>query len=102
MKSAQMTLENHNSRQFDQEDMQEDALILTISESEKEKILAEYGAGKNVYTLNEFTGDNTEIPDPYGKPLTAYGECYEVLDRLITRLADKLNSITEEKAWQEK
>ena len=97
MKSAQMTLENHSSLQFDGDNIQEDTLILTIDANQKEKILAEYQLSENVYTLNEFIDDNTEIPDPYGKPLTAYGECYEVLDRLIKKLADKLNSLTEEK-----
>ena len=84
------------SRQFDKENLQEDTLILAINEVEKNKILSEYGAGYQVYTLNEFTGDETEIPDPYGKPLTAYGECFEVLRGLIKKLADKLDSFVEE------
>ena len=83
------------------EDIQEDTLVLTIDESQKEKILSEYGPSDNVFTLNEFIGDDTEIPDPYGKPLTAYGECLEVLDKLIKKLADKLNSFMEEIKWQE-
>lgn len=101
MKSVQMTLEGHSSLQLDPEEIQEDTLILTIDQSEKEKILAECDAPENVYTLNEFTGDNTEIPDPYGKPLTAYGECLEVLERIIKKLADKLNSLMEEGKWEE-
>lgn len=96
MKSAQMTLTEHSSLQFDGEDIQEDTLILTIDEAQKEKILSEYGNPDNVFTLNEFIGDDTEIPDPYGKPLAAYGECLEVMDRLIKKLADRLNSFTEE------
>lgn len=91
MKSAQMTLEGHFSRQFDGEGLQDDALVLTIDQNQKEKILSEYENLKNVYTLNEFVGDDTEIPDPYGKPLTAYGECYEVLAGLVQKLAAKLN-----------
>ena len=101
MKSVQMTLEGHSSLQLDPGEIQEDTLILTIDQSEKEKILAECDASENVYTLNEFTGDNTEIPDPYGKPLTAYGECLEVLERIIKKLADKLNSLMEEGKWEE-
>ena len=50
----------------------------------------------NVYTLNEFVGSDGEIPNPYGKPLTAYGECYEILRELIKELAEKLNYIAEE------
>ncbi|HJD48268.1 MAG TPA: threonylcarbamoyl-AMP synthase [Candidatus Mediterraneibacter norfolkensis] len=91
MKSAGMTLEEHTSRQFDDENLQDDVLVLAINETAKSKILAEYKNAVNVYTLNEFTGDQTEIPNPYGKPLTAYGECYEVLRTLIGKLAEKLN-----------
>ncbi len=97
MKSAQMTLADHSSQQFDGGDIREDTLVLTIDESQKEKVLSEYGESDNVFTLNEFIEDNTEIPDPYGKPLAAYGECLEVLDKLIKKLADKLNSFLEEK-----
>lgn len=96
MKSAQMTLENHTSKQFDEENLQEDTLVLTIEESQKRKITSEFGQKGNVYTINEFAGDNTLIPDPYGKPLAAYGECYEVLRMLTGRLAEKLNSFAEE------
>lgn len=101
MKSVQMTLAGHSSQQLDPEEIQEDTLILTIGRSEKEKILAECSLPENVYTLNEFTGDDTEIPDPYGKPLTAYGECLEVLQGVIKKLADKLNSLMEEEKWEE-
>ena len=73
VKSAGMTLAEYSSRQFDQEDIQEDSLVLAIDEAVKEKITAEYGRIKNLYTLNEFAGDDTEIPDPYGQPLPVYG-----------------------------
>lgn len=96
MKSAQMTLENHVSRQLEPETLVEDTLVLTIEEAEKNKILSEYGTKANVYTLNEFVGSDGEIPNPYGKPLTAYGECYEILRELVKELAEKLNYIAEE------
>lgn len=93
MKSAQMTLQNHTSQQFDGENIQDDTLVLTIGEDHKNKILSEYENAANVYTLNEFVGDDREIPDPYGKPLTGYGECYGVLSEMIDRLAEKLNAM---------
>ncbi len=55
-------------------------------------MISEYENTENVYTLSEFAGEGEEIPDPYGKPLTAYGECFEVLKRLIDQLEEKLNS----------
>ena len=94
MKSAQMSLEKHFSCQLKQEDLQEDTLILTIEESHKKKILSEYQNIAEVYTLSEFTGVSMEIPNPYGQPLTAYGECYEMISELINKLTKKLNSYT--------
>ena len=47
-----------------------------------------------MYTLNEFTEVEGDIPNPYGQPLTAYGECYEILTKLIEKLTNKLNSYT--------
>lgn len=102
MKSAGMTLADHSSRQFGKEDIQEDTLILAINEAVKEKINTEYGELKNLYTLNEFADDNTGIPDPYGQPLTIYGECFETLKQLVQKLADRLNSFAEEEICQEK
>ena len=95
MKSAGMTLAEYSSRQFDQEDIQEDSLVLAIDEAVKEKITAEYGRIKNLYTLNEFAGDDTEIPDPYGQPLPVYGECFEALKKLVQKLAERLDSLAE-------
>lgn len=96
MKSAQMTLEGHASRQFDEENLQDDCLILAIDDNQKSRLVAEYGEGHNIYTLSEFVGSDIMIPDPYGKPLTAYGECFEVMRELVGKLADKLDSLVEE------
>ena len=95
MKSAGMSLEGHSSRQFDREDIQEDSLVLAVDGTIKEKLISEYGQINNLYTLNEFAEDDTEIPDPYGQPLPAYGECFEVLKKLVQKLADRLDSLAE-------
>ena len=95
MKSAGMTLAGHSSRQFDREDIQEDSLVLAVDGTIKEKLISEYGQINNLYTLNEFSEDDTEIPDPYGQPLPAYGECFEVLKKLVQKLADRLDSLAE-------
>lgn len=95
MKSWQMSLEGYSSVAFSAEDLQEDTLILTMDENQKWKVVSEFVNIKNVYTLNEFTEDNTEIPNPYGQPLTAYGECYEIIALLIKKLTNKLNLLTQ-------
>ena len=63
-----------------------------MNETIKQKILSDYENLENVYTLNEFVGEGKELPDPYGKPLTAYGECYETVTEMIEKLSEKLNS----------
>ncbi len=94
MKSGQMSLEGHSSIAFSEEDLQEDTLVLTMDENQKWKVISEYENIKNVYTLNEFAEEDTEIPNPYGQPLTAYGECYEIISMLIKKLTYKLNALT--------
>lgn len=42
MKSAQMTLENHVSKQFDGSNLQGDTLVLTLNETIKNKVLSDY------------------------------------------------------------
>ena len=91
MKSAQMTMENHTATAFSENDVAEDILILTMCESEKEKVQSEYGEAAKVFTLSEFIGEELEIPNPYGQPLNAYGECMERLTETIDKLAETLN-----------
>lgn len=93
MRSVKLTLENHVSQQFEGADLPEDTLVLTLEEAQKGKIKAENENIRNVYTLNEFAEDMTEIPNPYGQPLAAYGECREVLEKLTAKVAEKLNSL---------
>ena len=92
MKSAQMTLVNHTANAFSEGEIGSDILVLTMEENQKLKIVSEYGDGGNVFTLSEFVEDETDIPNPYGKPLNVYGECLEKLSMLIDKLTEKLNS----------
>ena len=75
--------------------MEGDILLLTMDEEQKIKLTEQYGDNGNIYTLKEFTGEETDIPNPYGKPLNVYGECLETLSKLIHKLTEKLNSFTE-------
>lgn len=95
MKSAQMTMADHTSVGFSEAEIDEKILLLTMNESQKRKILAEYGDEVNVYTLTEYVGDNGEILNPYGKPLSSYAECMEKVSELIEKLTEKLNSFAE-------
>ena len=76
-----------------QEDFSEDALVLVMEHSQREKILEKYGHAdpENVYVLTELVGDELEIIDPYGGTLQAYGLCYETMRKTILKLVNLLN-----------
>lgn len=95
MKSAQMTMAEHTASPFSEAEIDEEILLLTMNESQKNKIASEYGDAIDVYTLTEYVGVEGEILNPYGKALCSYGECMEKLSELIDKLTEKLNSFTE-------
>ena len=74
-------------------DFSEDALVLVMEHSQREKILEKYGHAdpENVYVLTELVGDELEIIDPYGGTLQAYGLCYETMRKTILKLVNLLN-----------
>ena len=93
MISNKLEVSSHMSQQINAEDIDENTLVLTMDESIKERIIAEYGDTNNIFTLCEYVDVCVEIPNPYGKALQSYGECYEVLVRLMNKLADTLNDL---------
>ena len=68
-----------------------------MEEGQKWKIVSEYEFVKNVYTLSEFVEIDTEIPYPYGQPLTEYGKVFEMLQEMIAKLVERLNAEAENK-----
>lgn len=92
MEDIQLSMADHTSVGFSASEVDEKILLLTMDESQKKKIVAEYGEDVHVYTLSEFVGDDEEIFNPYGKPLEIYAECRNKLSELIQKLTDKLNS----------
>ena len=95
MRSAGLTLSAHTAMPFSEKEIAEDILVLTMDETQKNKIITEYEGAVSVYTLSEFVEDDTEILDPYGMALNNYGECFEKISMLINKLTDKLNSCAE-------
>lgn len=91
MRSHQMTLASHEATAFDEMDLDDETLVLTLEESQKWKIVSEYENVKNVYTLNEYIEDERQLGSLHGQPLAVYGENFELLRELIGKLAEKLN-----------
>jgi len=87
-----MSLAGHVARQLTKDDVKDDTLFLTMELSQKIRLMEDYGDEIHAVSLGEMLGDpDLEIVPPYGEELPAYGECYELLDRLMRRLAGKIN-----------
>lgn len=86
-----IVLEKHESVQLQETDFGNDHLVITMDYQAKEKILEEFKEAQNVFVLNEVVGEEGEVLNPYGGPLTDYGKCYDILNTLITKLVKKLN-----------
>lgn len=84
---------NYTSVKLAEEDLTENTLVLALESAQISQILSEYPdvPEENIHVLTEFVGDELEIMDPYGGPLTAYGLCYETLRKTIKKLVIKLN-----------
>ena len=76
-----------------EEDLTEDALVITMEEIHRERILEQFenAVPENIQVLTKYVGDELEILDPYGGALPAYGLCYETLRKSIKKLVKKLN-----------
>lgn len=85
-----LILENHITRQLKASDIDEDTLILTMTESQKERVEKNFGSWDTLYTLKEFVGEIGDVTDPYGGTLMDYEDCYVELVRLIKKLVYKL------------
>ena len=79
------------SMELSKEDIAGNTLVLTMDSSQRDKVLSRFAKLTDVYTLNEFVGDELEIVDPYGGALPAYGLCYEMLRKSIKKLVKILN-----------
>lgn len=90
LKNHNLLLENHISRQLEPEDIDEETLVLTMTESQKHKVLEGYG-GDNVFSIKEFTAEQGDVVDPYGGDLMDYENCYTDLARLIKKTVVKLH-----------
>ncbi|MCI8514598.1 MAG: hypothetical protein HFI93_08260 [Lachnospiraceae bacterium] len=95
-------LENHymeplarESRGLETRDLNETTLVLTMTVSEKRRVMESFPMANFVYTLREFTGESGDVEQPGGE-LENYEACYRRILRLVTAAAEIL--FKEEKA----
>lgn len=91
LKSHNMELEGHISKQLKTSDIDENTLILTMTEKQKNNVVEMFDYSDNVYTIKEFVGESGDVTDPYGGTLIDYEECYVELARLVKKTVYKLN-----------
>ncbi len=91
LKSHNLELSGHTSKQLKSTDIDENTLILTMTEKQKVNILANFKESENVYTIKEFVGESGDVIDPYGGTLLDYEECYIELARVVKKTVYKLN-----------
>ncbi len=86
-------LEDYHSEALSPEDVNEDTFVICFEDVQKERILkvlpATFPEGQ-VQVLHELIGDELEIMNPYGAPLTAYGLLFESLNNAIYKLAKQM------------
>jgi protein-tyrosine phosphatase len=91
MRRRGIDMSAHRSARIDENDVRHSDVILTMTGKHKERVLAMYpqAAGK-VFTLSEYaTGQSTEIPDAWGKPIEFYEGVVATLDNLVPTALDK-------------
>lgn len=75
--------------QLEQSDIDSSDVILTMDESQKQKVLDSYKNVEHIYTLKERAGEEGVLLDPYGKELMDYEYCFREISRLVDKIAKK-------------
>lgn len=91
LKKHDLDISNHISKGIRESEIDDNTLILTMTEAHKRKIEAALPDAKNLYTIKEYVGEIGDVVDPYGGSLVEYEECYIELARLVKKTVYKLN-----------
>lgn len=91
LKSHNLELKDHISKGLKLSDLDDNTLVLTMTEKQKRSIMETFSFKDNVYTIAEFVGESGDVTDPYGGTLIDYEECYIELKRLVKKTVYKLN-----------
>ena len=76
--------------------MTEESLILTMTLSEKVKLIEQFEHEENVYTIGEFVGEDTDIVVPGSGEDEKYRECFEELVLRVNKVIGKLEKLYKE------
>lgn len=94
LKSNELTPAKESSEEFVPErDIVPGTLILTMSEKEKQQVLAmadRFPVPADTATLGEYAGGQSDIKSLHGGSLADYGAYYEYIDILVKMAAEKI------------
>ncbi len=92
MVSNGITLEGFVSEQLSDEEIDQDTMLFTMEERQRQQVLSKFPSAteENTFLLSEYVGDELEIMDPYGGTLQTYGICFEVIRASIQKLSDRI------------
>ena len=93
LKSHNLILENHTATPLMAEDIDDNTLILTMTQSQKNNIIEDFGHQENVFTLRGVVGEEGDVTDPYGGDLIDYENCFAQLARLVKKTVIKINEL---------
>lgn len=90
LKKHDLEIHNHISKGLKESEIDDNTLILTMTEAHKRKVRDAFPNAKNVYTIKEYAGESGDVVDPYGGSLVEYEECYIELARLVKKTVYKI------------
>lgn len=89
LKARDLVMERSESEGLTFSDLEGHPLILTMTESQKNRLVESYPGAADVFTLREFVGSSGDISLPVGGSLADYGAFYEHMD-LLTKMAAEI------------
>ncbi len=95
MKKYGIDLLSHHAQGINSELIQKSDLILTMTAAHK--MLLEPSAPGKVFTLCEYVGEDSDIPDPYGCDMDEYEACADRLYIVLEKCADKIEETLQSK-----
>ena len=88
---------NHRARDISSVDVTEAALILVMTRTHREAIVAEFpDVRTKTYLMSEMIGKSYDIADPYGSSLAHYAYCAEDLSIIIEAGFERILSLANE------
>lgn len=91
MKTYLVDISKHRSQAFDDRELEDEGIILTMTQAHSQRILGFLPTLKGrVYTIKNYLDLDGDVNDPYGGDIKDYEACAKELNQLIDALIIKL------------